>query len=43
MARGKLKNRVCSASAHELVGFIWAIVQHVVPSAALNWNEMLVE
>ena len=31
MARGKLKNQVCTAIARELVGFIWAIGQHVIP------------
>ncbi|MEX3968956.1 IS110 family transposase [Paraburkholderia sp. EG286B] len=34
MARGKLKNQVCTAIARELVGFIWAIGQHVAP---LSW------
>jgi transposase len=31
MARGKLKNQVCTAIARELVGFIWAIGQYVIP------------
>lgn len=31
MAHGKLKNQVCTAIARELVGFIWAIGQHVAP------------
>ncbi|MEM5390165.1 IS110 family transposase, partial [Paraburkholderia phymatum] len=31
MARGKLKNQVCTAIARELAGFIWAIGQHVAP------------
>jgi transposase len=31
MARGKLKNQVCTAIARELVGFIWAVGQHVIP------------
>lgn len=31
MARGKLKSQICTAIARELVGFIWAIEQHVAP------------
>ncbi|MEM5389618.1 hypothetical protein VSR68_39645, partial [Paraburkholderia phymatum] len=43
MARGKLKNQVCTAIARELAGFIWAIGQHVAPSAGLSRAGMLVE
>jgi transposase len=43
MARRKLKNQVCTATARELVGFIWVIGQDVAPQAGLSRHMRLVD